>query len=122
VRSLQAKSIVLTNFIILALLYHSPFPDQSNPEPLLHPGGSIKLGQGPTEDDAPFIFTLNERQDEEFGFLKLFLSTEYVDFSNIEQPSPFKGARSIGRAEGLFTNIMTWDAVLVTIVLRRAWV
>jgi hypothetical protein len=110
---------VLTNFILLALLYQSPLPDQYNPDPPLRPNGSINLGYGPTSDEAPFIFTLNERQDVEFGFLKLFLSTEYVDFSSVEQLSPFMSARSIGRAESLFTNILTWDAVVVTIVLRR---
>ena len=68
--------------------------------------------------EAPFIFTLNTGQDFEFGFLKLFLSTEYVDLSGIEQPSPFKDTRTPGRAEA-FANISTWDAILVAIVLRR---
>ena len=75
------------------------------------------LGYG-TGGKAPFIFTLNKDQDLEFGFFKLFLSTEYVDLSDIEQPSPFKSIRSLGRAEA-FADIFTWDAILITVVLRK---
>ena len=60
------------------------------------------------------MFMLKEDQDEEFGFFKLFLSTEYVDLSDIEQPSLFVSTHSLVRTE---TSISTWDSILVTVVL-----
>jgi hypothetical protein len=53
----------------------------------------------------------------EFGFLKLFVGTEYVDLSDIEQSSPFMGARPIGRAK--LPKLVRWDTIVVTVVLRK---
>jgi hypothetical protein len=75
----------------------------------------LAVGYG-TGDELPFMFTLKEDQDEEFGFFKLFLSTEYVDLSDIKQPSPFVSTRSLVRTE---TSISTWDSILVAVALRR---
>lgn len=67
---------------------------------------------------APLVFTLGKGRDVEVGFLKLFLGTEYVDLSDIEQLSPFSGARVLSRAE-ISSAVSTWDTVSVTVVLRR---
>jgi hypothetical protein len=70
-------------------------------------------------DEAPFVYTINEGQDVEVGFLKLFLSTEYVDLSHIPQLSPFTSVRPLGKAEALFTSILSLDTITVTVVLRK---
>jgi hypothetical protein len=67
---------------------------------------------------APLVFTLGKDRDVEVGFLKLFLGTEYVDLSDIEQLSPFSGTRGVSRAE-ISSAVSTWDTVSVTVVLRR---
>jgi len=106
-----------TSDLSITSLYQPPPPDQRKLDPPLAPNGFMMLGYG-TGGEAPFIFTLNGGQDLEFGFFKLFLSTECVDLSNIEQSSPFKSTRTLGRAEA-FATISTWDTVLVTVVLRK---
>jgi hypothetical protein len=62
------------------------------------------------------------------AFLKLFLSTEYVDLSHLEQASPFKaeGARAtragpaspgIGRA--VLKTISTWDTIVIPVLNQK---
>jgi hypothetical protein len=108
-------NVVLTNSLLLASLYQS---DQQKPDPPLRPKGNIKLGYG-TGDDAPFVYTLSKGHDVEVGFLKLFLSTEYVDFSGVPQSSPFTSVQSLEEAGTSFTSTLSGDTVMATVVLRR---
>jgi len=86
-------------------------------DPTLLPEGCMTFGYG-YGGGAPLVFTLDKGRDVEVGFLKLFLGTEYVDLSDIEQLSPFSGARGVSRAE-ISSAVSTWDTVSVTVVLRR---
>ena len=85
----------------------------------LRPNGSMKVGYG-AGDEAPFVYTLNDDQDLEVGFLRLFLSTEYVDFSHIPQSSPFTSVGTHTSAEALpLTSTLAWSTITATVVLRR---
>jgi hypothetical protein len=108
--------LTLTIPILLASIYQLPLSSQLDPP--LQPNGCLKLGYG-IGDDAPFVYTLRERQDVEVGFLKLFLSTEYLDLSGIPQLSPFTSVRRLDQPEVLFTSTLDWNAVSVTVVLRK---
>ena len=69
--------------------------------------------------EVPRIFKLGKNQNVEVGFLKLFLSTEYVDLSDIEQLTPFTDdlLRPVEKAQPW--RILLWDTLLVTAVIRR---
>jgi hypothetical protein len=86
-------------------------------DPLLLAKGSITIGYG-AGDDKPLVFNPAEGQNVDIGFLKLFLSTEYVDLSDIAQESPFTTGipRSISRART--TKLSTWDTILVSVVIQ----
>ncbi|KAK0452860.1 uncharacterized protein EV420DRAFT_1273558 [Desarmillaria tabescens] len=59
----------------------------------LPPGESLTFGYGTKDRDRPWSFGVTEGQDVDVGFLKLFFSTEYLDWSAIVQESPFEGHR-----------------------------
>ncbi|THU91193.1 hypothetical protein K435DRAFT_863635 [Dendrothele bispora CBS 962.96] len=50
------------------------------------------IGYGSSET-PPYGFSVRERQDVDVGALKLFLSTDYVDYGAIAQKSPFEDHR-----------------------------
>jgi len=54
------------------------------------------------------------------GFLKLFLTTEYVDYSNIPQPSPFSTGR-IGTSE-LDKTETSWDTIKIPVIIKKGHV
>ena len=101
-------------------MYQPPFSGQykSDPPPL-QPNGSVTVGYGSGE--VPYVFKLDKGQDVEVGFLKLFLSTEYVDLSDIPQSSPFTDdvGRPFGRTEESRTRRSMWDTILATVVIRK---
>ena len=100
-------------------MYQPPFAGPNNVDPPLPPKGSLTVGYG-SGGEVPRIFNLYKNQNVEVGFLKLFLSTEYVDLSDIEQLSPFTGTtRTFGRAEGPRTRRSMWDTILITVVVRK---
>ncbi|THU77272.1 hypothetical protein K435DRAFT_564575, partial [Dendrothele bispora CBS 962.96] len=51
--------------------------------------GSLTIGYG-SSGSPPYGFSVRERQDVDVGALKLFLSTDYVDYGTIAQKSPFE--------------------------------
>ena len=81
------------------------------------------MGYGDT-GSLPYTFFLREDQNVDVGILKLFLSTEHVDFSDVAQSTPFVpiGSRSTEPAKlKKPTNLrFQWDTVLVPVVQRRA--
>ncbi|KAF5322948.1 hypothetical protein D9758_018473 [Tetrapyrgos nigripes] len=54
-------------------------------EPLT-PGGSGTFGYGQNFRDRPVVYFLREGQKVDYGFLKLLISTEYIDYFNLTQP------------------------------------
>lgn len=93
------------------------------------------MGHGDSGTDS-HTFRLRENQNVDVGILKLFLSKERVDVSDVAQPSPFDTpspqvtspiiARYTGEAKvEVLTGVKLpvrhfWDTKLVPVVQRRA--
>ena len=68
----------------------------------------------------PLSVSLPTGRKVDVGFLKLFLTTEYVDFSNITQRSPFDKVRGAGAARKKSPQI--WDTIMYKIVQKEGHV
>jgi hypothetical protein len=63
---------------------------------------------------------MRDGQDVDVGFLKLFLTTQPVDYSTIPQTSPF-GLNNRGASMSYSPKPpFIWDTILVAVVQRRA--
>lgn len=81
-------------------------------------GGSLTLGYG-IRNSGPFNYLLRDGQDVDVGFLKLFLTTEPLDFSDMAQASPFRrDSRVAMHCQARISAV--WDTILVAVVQRRA--
>ena len=90
-----------------------PLPGKKDDAP-----GSLSIGYG-SGGSPPFCFYVRDGQDVDVGFLKLFLTTEPVDYSNIPQTTPFDfNHRGGGSYKSKYSLI--WDTILVAVVQRRA--
>jgi hypothetical protein len=70
---------------------------------------------------APQTYFLREGQTVDVGFLKLFFSTENVDYSSIAQKSLF-GEDSEGRAgKRKEPRRYLWDTLTIPIVQKQGW-
>lgn len=78
-------------------LYYQPGIAKKNVDVSLPPRESLAIGYG-TSRTAPHIYTPREGQDVDVGYLKLFFSTEYLDWSGVVQESLFTGFRGGARA------------------------
>jgi len=100
--------------------YHPPGPTMLPPLPAYQPESPtlIRVGYGSVED-KPFTFgPLPEGKESDTGYLKLFVSTKYVDLHELEQ-SPFEYARlKAGRVQGT-TVADEWDALLASVTISR---
>jgi hypothetical protein len=89
---------------------------QGQADPPLLPGGKLTVGYGST-GTRPFKFNLEEDQNLDVGYIKLFLSTRPIDLSGIPQETPFGYNR--------FTSVVGrkvqphWDSILISMVQRR---
>jgi len=80
--------------------------------------GSLTIGYG-SGGIVPFVYFMRDGQDIDVGFLKMFLTTEPVDYSNIPQTSPFD-LNDRGNATYKPKPPLIWDTLLVAVVQRRA--
>ncbi|KAK0440552.1 caspase domain-containing protein [Armillaria borealis] len=76
--------------------YYQPGRAKKDADVSLPPQESLTIGYG-ASGTVPHMYTLREGQNVDVGFLKLFLSTEYIDLSGIVQGSPFEDVRKDGR-------------------------
>ncbi|KAJ7232711.1 caspase domain-containing protein, partial [Mycena rebaudengoi] len=82
--------------------------------------GSLTIGFG-ASGTAPQTYFLREGQTVDVGFLKLFFSTENVDYSSIAQKSLF-GEDSEGRAgKRKEPRRYLWDTLTIPIVQKQGW-
>jgi len=99
--------------------YHPPGSTMSPPLPACQPESPtlIRVGYGSVED-WPFRFgPLPEGIESDTGYLKLFVSTKYVDLHELDQ-APFDHARlPAGRVRR--PAIDDWDALLASITVSR---
>ena len=86
-------------------------------DPPLAVGGNLTIGYG-SGGAKGFKFNLSEGRDVDVGFLKLFLTTYYIDYSYVAQKSPFGGARDLLDDVGA-QPIPVWDSILIPVVQRR---
>jgi hypothetical protein len=89
-----------------------PLPKKVNNVP-----GSLTIGYG-SGGTVPFVYFMRDGQDVDVGFLKLFLTTEPVDYSNIPQTSPFD-VNDRAHATYKPKPPLIWDTLLVAVVRRR---
>ncbi|KAF8875733.1 caspase domain-containing protein [Gymnopilus junonius] len=98
-------------------LYEPP-SGQNKVDPPLKAGQSLTIGYG-GGGGVPYVFNVRQSQAFEIGFLKLFLATEYLDFSNIGQDSPLEiNSRSMEQFLSKRTSGQ-WDTILVPFVVRK---
>ncbi|KAK0218653.1 caspase domain-containing protein [Armillaria fumosa] len=97
-------------------LYYQPGSAKKNVDVCLPPGKSLAIGYG-ASGTVPHRYTLREGQDVDVGFLKLFFSTEYLDFSGLVQGSPFTGIR--GAQQIAPGSRYLWDSMCVAVVQKR---
>lgn len=79
-------------------------------------GGVLPIGYG-SSGREPREYWLREGQNVDFGFIKLFVSTDYVDLSGISQPSPFDDNRA-DRPRTVDNRDAVWDTILIHVVQR----
>ncbi|KAJ6550824.1 caspase domain-containing protein [Mycena vulgaris] len=83
--------------------------------------GTLTLGMGA---ESAFTFALLEDEDSSSGFLKLYVSTHFIDLSWIQQKkSPFDPEfKGTGRLEGIrevFEDTEAWDAIRVLLTMTK---
>ncbi|EIM79947.1 uncharacterized protein STEHIDRAFT_163202 [Stereum hirsutum FP-91666 SS1] len=77
---------------------------------------SLTIGYG-AGGGNPRMYHVRQGRDVDVGFLKLFVSTQWVDYSHIKQNSPFDG---IAREDGRYVSINSpWDSTRVPIIQWR---
>jgi hypothetical protein len=74
----------------------------------------LKVGYGAADVEA-FQFTLPNGIPADVGFLRLFVSTTYVDMSVLEQQSPFWIARGALKKPPVMDIPDAWTYVLKTV-------
>ncbi|KIM75177.1 hypothetical protein PILCRDRAFT_827595 [Piloderma croceum F 1598] len=100
--------------------YHPPAEIMAAPLPArLKDSGPSELKVGYGQADEAFQFTLADGISADVGFLRLFVSTTYVDMSVLEQHSPFLAARGDAMKKPPAMDILdAWTYVLKTV---RRW-
>ena len=114
----HAVSILDTNLIIHlpASLYQPPTAGQGRVDPPLRAGHELLIGHG--SPDSAFVVDVRGTRKSEVGFIKLFLTTEYVDFSDVPQRSPFSETSRATRNAPSKTRVF-WCTMLVPFVAHR---
>ncbi|KAF9477972.1 hypothetical protein BDN70DRAFT_880495 [Pholiota conissans] len=82
----------------------------------LKKGGCLDIGFGPA-GYQPTCFQIKNESDLDIGFLKIYLSTKFVDLSYLQQPTPFVVTRAISTY--VKPPPLTWTHIVVPVILRR---
>ncbi|KAF8983561.1 caspase domain-containing protein [Cyathus striatus] len=86
-------------------------------DPPLLRQNSLTIGYG-ASGFPPVNYFLRPEQDVDVGFIKLFISTKYIDLGEIPQKSPFVHDRASGIEKRKAPAI--WGTILIPVVQRRA--
>ena len=84
--------------------------------PLRKNGGALTIGYGHS-GYPPVSFTVAEGLDFEVGFLKVYLTTESVDLSYIQQDTPFVVSRHMVQHKPKPKS--AWTDVIIPIIQHR---
>lgn len=86
------------------------------------PRGELTIGYN-SNHGSPRQYYLDPRKgvDIEIGVVKLFLATDWADFSNIRQESPFDDILSRGNrpVETQTSKYALWDEIRVPVIVRE---
>lgn len=85
-------------------------------DPCVPANGLLTIGYG-SGGHLPQTYYTREGQDLDIGFLKLFVSTQPVDYSYIAQPSPFGGVRFGTPLPPRHYEV--WDSIRVPVVQAK---
>ena len=101
----------------MAVSYYLPDSAKDGNVPFSIPAyGALPIGFGDS-GTYPKRYTLKPNQDVDVGFMKLYLSTTYVDYSSIAQESPFRKDRAT--QDVVPKRSHRWDSIMVPIVQKR---
>ncbi|VDC06749.1 unnamed protein product [Peniophora sp. CBMAI 1063] len=98
--------------------YYRPPAIGQGAEPSLPAHGVLTIGYG-AGGGLPYTFFLREGQELDLGFIKLFISAEPIDFSSIEQRSPFKDPVARGKKKRSAEFDAGWDTITIAVVQRK---
>ncbi|KJA22420.1 hypothetical protein HYPSUDRAFT_215809 [Hypholoma sublateritium FD-334 SS-4] len=82
------------------------------------PQGSISIGFGDS-GTVPRIYSVKASQNIDVGYLKLYLSTQFIDYSHVAQQSPFLPDRGYRPLELRPLNKDSWDTLTIPIIQRK---
>jgi hypothetical protein len=84
------------------------------------PGGKpLTIGYGES-GTAPRAYTVRKGQDVDVGYLRLFVSTDYADWTAIEQGTPFTPIEPRMSNTGLVQKaVVGWGAKTVLVVITE---
>ncbi|KAF9005554.1 caspase domain-containing protein [Cyathus striatus] len=86
-------------------------------DPPLLRQNSLTIGYG-ASGSSPFRYYLRPEQNVDVGFIKLFISTKYIDLGEIPQKPPFGHGRASAVEE--MKPLEIWGTILIPVVQRRA--
>jgi hypothetical protein len=96
--------------------FYQPLSETSAP---LQPGSEgLAIGYGSAGGQVPRVFWLPPGQNVDITYLKIFLSTRYVNYSNIPQSSPFSEKYRYSR-KALIKTPEVWDTFMIRIIQKR---
>jgi len=118
-------STLIFNYYFLASYYEPPTSQlEGIVDPPLKSQRHLSVGYGDS-GTVPHIFLLRKGQNVDVGILKLYLSKEQIDLSDVAQSSPFVEIEAQTRGtKGAFIKSPSqryfWDTIVVPVVQRRA--
>ncbi|KZP22899.1 hypothetical protein FIBSPDRAFT_930844 [Athelia psychrophila] len=100
--------------------YHCP-TNSGNQNPPFKKGEVFTIGYDSAGIKLRRTVNLPDGQDITVGFLKMFFTTQYIDFSNILQPTPFIPGRT--DAPPTKAKPARWGTILIPQIQRRgSWI
>ena len=98
--------------------YYKPPAVGRGAEPNLAGKSELTMGYG-AGGGRPFKYYLRPGQDLDVGFIRIFISTEQVDLSGIEQRSPFTTTDPRATDQDQRKPKPIWDTVSIAVVQRN---
>ena len=78
---------------------------------------SLTIGYGDSGTPPP-KYSLGKNESIDVGFLKLYVSTEFIDYSGIAQNSPFQRTRASNFPQPKKRSF--WDTLTIPIIQKRS--
>ncbi|KAH8793127.1 caspase domain-containing protein [Flagelloscypha sp. PMI_526] len=106
------------NFLDLSIrLLHKPSFSSQKPDPCLRAGGVLPIGYGGS-GTGPRTFNLPDGQNVDVTYLKLFLSTKYIDLSSVEATFGLSEDRA-DKGTDTGSYVGGWDTYCVSVIQER---